>query len=107
CLAVVSRAAKRQIPACVIQVWPSISLEEDKMAGVLSRAAALGAIMALGVATSALAADWPQFLGPQRDGVAHDARGLARAWPEGGPKVLWETPVGPGYGGAAIYGDGV
>jgi outer membrane protein assembly factor BamB len=68
---------------------------------------ALGAIMAWGVATSAWAADWPQFLGPQRDGVAHDAKGLARTWPEGGPKILWETPVGPGYGGAAICGDSV
>ncbi len=46
-------------------------------------------------------------MGPQSDGVAHDAKGLARAWPAGGPKILWEQPVGSGYGGAAIYGDSV
>jgi outer membrane protein assembly factor BamB len=39
--------------------------------------------------------------------VAHGAAGLARAWPPGGPKVLWKVPVGEGYGGAAIHGDSV
>ena len=48
-----------------------------------------------------------RYLGLQRDGVAHDATGLARSWPEGGPAHLWETPVGLGYGGAAVYGDSV
>jgi len=59
------------------------------------------------VAACALAADWPQYLGPQRDGVTHDAHDLARSWPNEGPKVLWQTPVGLGYGGAATYGDSV
>ena len=67
----------------------------------------VGVVMALGVAACAHAADWPQFLGPQRDGVAHGAHGLARSWPEGGPKHLWQTPVGPGFSGVAIYGDSV
>ena len=71
------------------------------------KAAALGIIVTFGMAACAAAEDWPQFLGPQRDGVAHDAKGLARAWPATGPKILWEQPVGQGYGGAAIYGDSV
>ncbi len=71
------------------------------------KAAAFGMIAVLGMAACATAADWPQFLGPQDDGVAHDAKGLARAWPATGPKVLWEQPVGPGFGGAAIYGESV
>jgi outer membrane protein assembly factor BamB len=77
------------------------------MTGVCRRAVVLGVAMALGAAVCALAADWPQYLGPQRDGVAHEARGLARTWPASGPKVLWDTPVGLGYGGAAVYGDSV
>jgi len=77
------------------------------MLKVLRKAAVCGALVALGVSAAAFAADWPQYLGPQRDGVVHDAKGLARAWPPAGPKLLWETPVGPGYGGAAIYGDSV
>jgi len=74
---------------------------------VLGKAAVCCALAALGASAAASAADWPQYLGPKRDGVAHDAKGLARAWPEGGPKKLWDTAVGEGYGGAAIYGDSV
>ena len=77
------------------------------MAGVCKRAVVLGVGIALGLAACAFAADWPQYLGPQRDGVAHDAKGLARSWPATGPKQVWETPVGAGYAGAAIFGDSV
>jgi outer membrane protein assembly factor BamB len=51
--------------------------------------------------TAATAADWPQFRGPNRDGVSLET-GLLRSWPQGGPKVLWSTPVGQGYAAAAI-----
>lgn len=50
---------------------------------------------------TALAADWPQFRGPTRDGVSSE-KGLIRAFGPEGPKVLWTAPVGPGYGGAAV-----
>lgn len=61
--------------------------------------------MALGAfsAAAATAADWPQFRGPNRDGVSAET-GLLRAWPAGGPKLLWSTQVGPGYAAAAIVG---
>lgn len=52
-------------------------------------------------------ADWPQFLGPSRDSVAREAKGLPRSWPTGGPKVLWQIRVGNGFAGPAIYGDSV
>ena len=48
-----------------------------------------------------LSADWPQFMGPNGDGTSPE-KGLLRAWPAEGPKVLWTVPVGSGYGGAAI-----
>lgn len=51
--------------------------------------------------SAASQADWPQFLGPNRTGVS-DEKGLAREWPEGGPRVLWSVEVGEGYAGAAI-----
>lgn len=51
--------------------------------------------------TGALA-DWPQYLGPNRNAVAPYAR-LSRTWPEGGPKVLWSFRLGPGYGGASVH----
>jgi outer membrane protein assembly factor BamB len=54
-----------------------------------------------GSATLAAGADWPQFMGPNGDGTSSE-KGLLRAWPADGPKVLWTVAVGPGYGGVAI-----
>jgi outer membrane protein assembly factor BamB len=50
---------------------------------------------------SCAAADWPQFLGENRDGISTET-GLARAWPAGGPKVLWTVPLAEGFGPACI-----
>jgi len=46
-------------------------------------------------------ADWPQYLGPNRNATS-DEKGLLRSWPAEGPKVLWRFALGPGYGGAAV-----
>lgn len=43
--------------------------------------------------------DWPQWRGPLRDGIAAES---IPAWPEGGPRKLWETPVGEGYASVAV-----
>lgn len=48
------------------------------------------------------AADWPQFRGPNRDGVCTET-GLLKSWPQGGPKLLWElSGLGNGYSSVAI-----
>jgi outer membrane protein assembly factor BamB len=47
------------------------------------------------------ASDWPQYLGPDRNGVSGE-KGLKRAWPAEGPKVLWTVPLGEGFGGPAV-----
>lgn len=47
--------------------------------------------------------DWPQFGGPNRNFTVPDA-GLAATWPEQGPKVLWNRPLGEGYSGIAVAG---
>jgi len=52
------------------------------------------------------ASDWPQILGPTRNGHAADQR-LQGAWPEGGPQRLWKYTLGSGYGGAAVAGNRV
>ncbi len=59
-------------------------------------------LIGLLVPTAGLPADWPQFRGPQRDGTSSET-GLLRSWPDGGPEVLWSTPVGQGYSSAAIH----
>ena len=48
--------------------------------------------------------DWPQFLGPGRNGV-YGGPPLAAAWPAGGPKVVWRKQVGAGFAGPAVAGD--
>lgn len=46
-------------------------------------------------------ADWPQFLGPNRNGTT-TSDGLAPAWPKDGPSVLWKRSVGQGFAGPAV-----
>jgi outer membrane protein assembly factor BamB len=45
--------------------------------------------------------DWPQWLGPQRDGVWRET-GIVEKFPEGGPKIRWRVPIGGGYTGPAV-----
>lgn len=47
------------------------------------------------------AGDWPQFLGPTRDGV-YAGPALAATWPKEGPPVVWHQSVGQGWSGPAI-----
>ena len=45
--------------------------------------------------------EWPQFLGPQRNGLSSET-GLLDRWPDGGPKEIWRVPGGVGSSGLAI-----
>jgi outer membrane protein assembly factor BamB len=45
--------------------------------------------------------EWPQWRGPNRDGVSSET-GLLKTWPDGGPKVVWKSPIGDGYSGVSI-----
>ena len=55
----------------------------------------------IGLATQARADDWPQWLGPMRDGVWRET-GIVDKLPEGGPPVHWRSPVASGYAGPAV-----
>jgi outer membrane protein assembly factor BamB len=48
--------------------------------------------------------DWPQFLGPTRNGVSTET-GLLATWPKSGPPEVWKRDVGAGYGGPVVSGD--
>lgn len=48
--------------------------------------------------------DWPQFRGPQQNGVSVE-KGLLRSWPESGPKVVWKKPIGSGFSSMTVVGD--
>jgi outer membrane protein assembly factor BamB len=45
--------------------------------------------------------DWPQWLGPKRDGVWRET-GILDKFPAGGPKVRWRTSIHAGYSGPAV-----
>lgn len=47
--------------------------------------------------------DWPQWMGPNRDGVWHET-GIVDKFPEGGPPVRWRVKIGGGYAGPAVVG---
>ena len=55
------------------------------------------------VSVSARAADWPQWRGAGRTGVAEET--IKGEWPEGGPKELWKATLGGGYSCPAVVGD--
>src|SRR5437899_3185961 len=52
---------------------------------------------------AATASDWPQLLGPQREGV-YSGPPLAQAWLKDGPPVVWKREVGAGFAGPAVSG---
>jgi outer membrane protein assembly factor BamB len=45
--------------------------------------------------------DWPQFLGPTRNGV-YAASDVAVVWPKSGPALLWKKDVGQGFSGPVV-----
>ncbi len=55
--------------------------------------------------TYVTAADWPQWRGPNRDGISHETE-LLKEWPKDGPKQIWKvTDIGKGYSTPAVVGD--
>ena len=59
-------------------------------------------LLLLAVTTSVLAEDWPQWMGPNRNGL-NEQTGTLQEWPEGGPTQEWVfKDCGTGYSGPAI-----
>lgn len=54
--------------------------------------------------SSLLAADWPQFLGPQRQGVAAAEEPALTGPFKSEPDQLWEKSVGAGFAGPVVSG---
>lgn len=47
--------------------------------------------------------DWPQFLGPTRDGISTET-GLLDRWPDSGPPLIWEKSIGTGFSAPSVRG---
>jgi outer membrane protein assembly factor BamB len=67
----------------------------------MRRLSVLVAIAATVAGASVVAADWPQFLGPSRNGT-YAGPPLLEAWGSSGPKVVWRKQVGQAFAGPAV-----
>ena len=66
----------------------------------MSKAFAI-ALATLLLTASHLAADWPQFLGPDRNGAYRGAP-IVTSFPASGPKIVWSKQVGQGLAGQGL-----
>ncbi len=101
-----------------VQVAPSVPSQQPLASATVTRVSCtsprtgssiLQAIFALAILfslASSLPADWPQILGPNRDGQSSGTALLATEWPAD-LKPVWTADIGNGYGGAAIVGNSV
>jgi outer membrane protein assembly factor BamB len=71
------------------------------MPGPLPCGAARLAVVISCLVAAARGDDWPQWMGPRRDNEWREA-GVVATFPQGGPRVLWRTPIAGGYAGAAV-----
>lgn len=62
----------------------------------LQKASRLALALPWLMCVAVLAEDWPQWRGPNRDGVWSET-GVVESFPAGGLKILWRAPVGPGW----------
>lgn len=53
-------------------------------------------------ADTAAAGEWPQILGPSRNGIAARDERIADHWPAAGLPVVWRRDCGSGYAGLAV-----
>ncbi len=62
--------------------------------------ALIGALF-ISLGANAYAEDWPQWRGPQRNGISAET-GLRDTWPAEGPPTAWKAKVGLGFSGFAV-----
>lgn len=58
-------------------------------------------VLAATVAATAPAADWPQWRGPEHNGISRETAWNWQ-WPESGPPELWHAEVGTGFSSIAV-----
>lgn len=82
-------------------------MHATRLAAIFASCRRVGFLGILGISglmlATAVAADWPQFLGPNRNCTSGET-GLLLNWPKDGPPKLWERKVGEGFSGPVIAG---
>lgn len=67
----------------------------------MKTASSLATLALIAGATHLRAADWPNYLGPEHDGISKET-GWSAQWPASGPKVLWKASLGMGFASFAV-----
>ena len=63
---------------------------------------ALGICMVgLALCGHVVAADWPNWRGPNHNGISNETDWIT-TWPDDGPKVLWKASLGTGFASMAV-----
>src|SRR5208283_5363748 len=52
------------------------------------------------VTADVTAGDWPQWRGPDRNGISPEK--VSAVWPTVGPRVLWQASVGTGFSSLSV-----
>ena len=65
-------------------------LDLERFRGDAGRLRKLREAPLLNLAGPSPGADWPQWRGPNRDGLSPEV-GLLRQWPASGPRLLWQV----------------
>ena len=58
-------------------------------------------VITIAASVPAIATDWPQYLGPNRNGT-YAGPPLLETWGPTGPKVVWRKQVGQAFAGPAV-----
>jgi outer membrane protein assembly factor BamB len=83
----------------IVKTQPTIP---DTNTGPRQAVILLAGCLALG---TMLAASWPQWRGPDRDGISKET-GLLKEWPAEGPRLLWQVDgLGDGFSTPAVIRD--
>lgn len=61
----------------------------------------LATLVLAALATGIRAADWPNYRGPDHNGISKET-GWSAQWPANGPKQLWKAKVGMGFASFAV-----
>jgi outer membrane protein assembly factor BamB len=67
----------------------------------MRRILAAATVLGFGIVAQVAAIDWPQFLGPDRNGT-YTGPPLSESWGPSGPKVVWRKQIGQGFAGPAV-----
>ena len=85
-------------------------LDNSKRIGIVQlyrpqiRWAAVSLLLLLLSTNAAVPSEWPQHLGPNRNGLSEET-GLMKNWPPAGPREVWRVEGGVGMSGLAISQD--